>query len=431
MWSLSVGTSVFISDGSTGLTNTSGIYFFTPSSENIITAYATKNNFTDSNQITIDPNDPPVSPPPPPSLPPPSSDGGVVLIQTPPPPKNFDLNAAINFILNQQKPDGSFGDELYTDWTAIALGATDISKSLEAKDSLSSYFKEHPLKADELLTDYERRAMALMSLGMNPYTDGNYDYIAEILKSFDGEQFGNPNLYNDDIFALLVLANVGYGADNSMIQSDVHWLLSKQSVQGDFSGVDLSAAFIQAIEPFKSLPDVELSLTRAQNYLRSRQESNGGLDSIFGTSWALQTSAISRESGLRYLALFQSKDDGGLRDIGLTANGRLWATAYAVPAVEGKNWNIILSDFSVPLAPVIKPPAPVSENKIPKIYDEPDKVIVPDLVSVEFNLATVNATPIAQDLSHNTDYKKAISLIIYFSFLVIIFVFLRQLIIKL
>src|SRR3989344_5468476 len=39
VWSLSVGTSVFISDGSTGLTNTSGIYFFTPSSENIITAY--------------------------------------------------------------------------------------------------------------------------------------------------------------------------------------------------------------------------------------------------------------------------------------------------------------------------------------------------------------------------------------------------------
>ena len=349
VWSLSNEALVSVDGNPGGLTDASGVYSFTPSDESPINVRAAKNSFADSNEMIIDPNDPPPPPPPPP----PSGGGSVVLIQTPPPPKNFDLTAAINFILSRQKPDGSFGDSLYTDWAAIALGATETGEHAEAKERLRSYLKEHSLSADAQLTDYERGAMALMSLGMNPYEQGGHNYIAEIVKSFDGEQFGDPNLFNDDIFAILVLTNAGYGANDSMFQSVARWLLAKQSVQGDFSGVDLTAAFIQALESLSSLPDIAFSLDRAKNYLRGRQESNGGLSSIFGTSWALQTSAISRESGLRYLALFQLSD-GGLQDAGLAPDGRLWATSYAVPAVLGKNWNEILLDFTKPVTQTLE-----------------------------------------------------------------------------
>ena len=350
VWSPSDGAAVSVTGNLGGLTDASGIYSFTSSDGNAFSVQAVKNSFADSNEVTVDPNDPPPPPPPPP---PPSGGGSVVLIQTPPPPKNFDLTAAINFILSRQKPDGSFGDSLYTDWVAVALGATETGEHAEAKEHLRSYLKEYSLSTDVQLTDYERGAMALMSLGMNPYEGSGHDYIAEIVKSFDGEQFGDPNLFNDDIFAILALTNAGYGANDSMLQSVARFLLSKQSVQGDFNGVDLTAAFIQALEPLSSLPDIAFSLDRAKNYLRGRQESNGGLSSIFGTSWALQTSAISRESGLRYLALFQLSD-GGLQDAGLAPDGRLWATSYAVPAVLGKNWNEILLDFTKPVTQTLE-----------------------------------------------------------------------------
>ena len=85
----------------------------------------------------------------------------------------FDLKKAYNFLAAQQKSDGSFGANLYTtDWTAFALATSRLN--LDEK-----YFSENKLSGN-FLTDYERHAMALMALGLNPYNTDGENYIEKI-----------------------------------------------------------------------------------------------------------------------------------------------------------------------------------------------------------------------------------------------------------
>ena len=62
------------------------------------------------------------------------------------------------------------------------------------------------------VTDYERHAMALMTLGINPYNGTSVNYIQKIVDSFDGNQIGDPSLINDDVFAIFPLVKSGYSS---------------------------------------------------------------------------------------------------------------------------------------------------------------------------------------------------------------------------
>src|SRR3989338_1151823 len=156
----------------------------------------------------------------------------------------FDKEKAFNFLIGQQKEDGSFGEALYTDWAAIAL-ASGNNQSQALK--LVRHFGESSI-AGTLLTDFERRAMALLALGLNPYSTNGEDYIAKITASFDGKQFGDENEDNDDIFALIVLQNTGFTQDEKMISDDVDFILSRQRDTGSwYESVDMTGASIVAL----------------------------------------------------------------------------------------------------------------------------------------------------------------------------------------
>lgn len=266
----------------------------------------------------------------------------------------FDVSKAIQFLAVHQNFDGSFGAApLFTDWIAIAFGA--YSGHNPAKDALVKYLLTDPLFGN-LLTDYERRAMALMSLSLNPYNATKTDYIQKILDGFDGKQFGNPELFNDDAFALLPLLNAGFGSNDDVIRRTVAFILSKQEEDGSWIGVDMTAAAIQALSPASSLEGVTKAIRDAKSYLRSKQDGTGGFEgNPFSTSWAMQaiTALEEKEVWQRqdktpedYLSALQS-EDGGIMVEG-DINIRLWATAYAIPGVLGKTWDVILKNMAPP-----------------------------------------------------------------------------------
>lgn len=270
----------------------------------------------------------------------------------------FDLNKANTFLSTNQNTDGSIGSgSLYSDWAAIAVGSIG---NASAKPGLITYLKTDPT-AGITATDYERRAMALLALGLNPHTDTKTNYIAEIIKKFDGTQFGDAGLVNDDIFALFPLLKSGYSTNDTEIQKAVTFILSKQNTAGGWESTDLTAAAVQALAQVKSINGVNDSLARAKNYLKVSTKTDGRIgDNTFSTSWSLQALGAFGEpiatwngantNPLQYLAT-QQQADGGVNPTGDDTDSRIWATSYAILGAQSKTWDSIL--ISVPKFAVI------------------------------------------------------------------------------
>lgn len=263
---------------------------------------------------------------------------------------------AITYLKGVQESNGSFvNSELYSDWAAIAYAAADVSGN--AKSSLLNYMRDTN-KVSSLITDNERRAMALLALSENPYDFEGINYIAAIIEEFDGSQFGDGDLVNDDIFALIPLASAGFDESDETILKTIEFILSEQKANGSWeNSVDITAAAVQALSPFDSARGVSNALEQAESYIMNKQESDGGWGNVFSTSWALQAEsalgaswAKDGKNGLDYLGKIQAdaKNDGALLPETESRENIVWATSYTIPAGLGLAWNDILESVSKP-----------------------------------------------------------------------------------
>lgn len=270
--------------------------------------------------------------------------------------QSLDKEKAIQFLIANQNDDGSFGKgALFTDWAAIAFGAYD--KENLAGEKIRDYLLED-ISPGTFLTDYERRAMALMSLSINPYVGTKTNYIKKISDGFDGIQFGNPNLVNDDIFALLVLLHAGYEVSEDIIAKTVAFILSYQQENGSFGSVDMTAAAVQMLTLVSSQEDVSAALLSAKEYLENQQENSGGFGNVYSTSWVMQAMTALGESNTSWVRnnntpgdylYSEQAEDGGVEELDTNMDNRIWATAYAIPASLQKSWDDILQDFTRPV----------------------------------------------------------------------------------
>ena len=272
---------------------------------------------------------------------------------------NLDIEKLLGFLDAHQRTDGSFGSDLYSDWAAVAYGAT--AGHATARDRLKTFLATDPLDG-ALLTDNERRAMALAALGVDPARGGQENYIQKIITAFDGSQFGDPTLYNDDIFAIIILSRAGYAGDEMLVRAG-HFVVTTQkgnggsnaSVGAGWDGPDITAAAIQALAALGSSAEFATSLASARAYLETTQGTDGGWGSSFATSWVMQAfkaASVDPRSvvkngkhGYDALALLQ-QSDGGMEDVATPLDTRVWATAYAVSAATEKTWRDILASFS-------------------------------------------------------------------------------------
>lgn len=262
----------------------------------------------------------------------------------------FNNKKAYEFIFSKQKEDGSFGEDIYTDWGTISIKKDPVHGSEKIK--LIKYLSQTPPQGD-LLTDKERRAMALMSLGLNPYSTNGINYIQEIINDFDGKQFGDKELDNDDIFALIVLQNAGFTYEDIEIQKSIEFILSKQKENGSWDeSIDMTGASISALVAFKDKSGINDALTKARAFLEDMQKIDGGFGNVSSTAWAVEgIKSLGEEvddwdknnkNPFDYMAQEQG-EDGGIRNE--IENNKLWETAYTLLAFEEQNWNDLLEDF--------------------------------------------------------------------------------------
>jgi hypothetical protein len=288
----------------------------------------------------------------------------------------FDIEKAFKFLLAQQKENGSFGEDLYTDWVALALASGNYQNQTI---KLIKYYSEANFTST-ILTDYERRAIALIALGLNPYNTNNKNYIEKIVGSFDGKQFGDKNEDNDDIFALIVLQNAGYTNADKIINDDISFVLSKQKENGSWDeSTDMTGAAIEALSAFVDQEIVKNAITKAKNYLKENQKEDGSWNNSSSTSWALEgilaldekpeewtkndpTKYDVNNSPFDYFANIQD-EDGGIKNENLQK--KIWETAYAIPVLSNKNWNQLMQKFEKQeITPIVKVVKKNSNKKI-------------------------------------------------------------------
>ncbi|MBP7741410.1 MAG: hypothetical protein KA104_01835 [Candidatus Pacebacteria bacterium] len=255
--------------------------------------------------------------------------------------------SARDFLIQRQELDGSFRNSMITDWAAMALVSAHAPTAI-----LATYLRSSP---DTLTsaTDMERRTLALEALGIDPA-----DITPRLLTQFDGTQIGDGGLINDDIFGIISLSHAGFTEKDLVIAQTIAHLLQKQSSNGSWESTDLTAAAIQALSPFRSYPGVSSALSRARSYLLSTQQENGCFGNSFTTSWGSMAISALGESpsawrtakGNTPLDCLRSlqASDGGF-DEGAPEDTRVWATAYALPALMETTWNSLLHSFPRPL----------------------------------------------------------------------------------
>lgn len=343
-------SSTIIIDGIETELDSSGTYSLVPTSTSTIIVEARKNGFLNPESVamfpyivdiatsTLEEREVALSP---------ISGGGSAQRQ-------FDISKAIDFLIQNQESNGRILSELYSDWAVFALVNSGRGSELE---KLKNYLLSQPVSSDNV-TDYERRAMSLMAININPYNGSNINYVEKIISQFDGTQIGDSSIVNDDVFAVIVLTDSGYGEDDEVIKKVGDFILSKQEINGSFaSSVDMTGAGLQALSRLGSRDEVVRAKNKAKEFLLQAQRDDGGFGDAFASSWVTQGLYAIGElpqnifKGGRnvndYFASLQGSD-GGLLDSNSPLSSRIWATSYAIPAYGQKTWNSIMADFSKP-----------------------------------------------------------------------------------
>jgi len=360
------------------------------------------------------------TPPPPPETPQIISSGSrsrAIIYFNPKP--TFDLQKAFSFLSSQQKADGSFGEEIYTDWATIALSSnSELSRS--NLDKLAIYLAKNKLTGT-LLTDYERHAMALMSLGMNPYYANGENYIEKITSSFDGTQFGNTTQGNDDIFALIVLQNAGYMPDEKIITDTINFILSKQKENGSWDeNVDMTGAGMEAlgraldsIQTESKALSVKNALQKAKEYLKQNQKDDGGFGNVSSTAWAMEGIlglgekiedwTVNGNTPINYLGENQDEDGSVKAD---SIQNKIWQTSYILTSLSGKTWNEIMQKFEKPKTEPKTEVTQVPQKEIIKTETKKIvKVIKNDKKKLESLATQIVASPITATINNPVKEK--------------------------
>ncbi len=190
-----------------------------------------------------------------------------------------DVNSAVAY-LKTKNPDS---------WITMALVAAGETPNVDFLKNFSG------TKA----TDYEVPILALVADGKDPRTFPNENFITKLKSFYSSNQIGDPNLLNDDIFGILAFISAGEPTSDPIIQGAKTFLLDHQNLNGSWSfalgsngDTNMTAMAIMALSEV-GLTKTDEKISKALDYLKSAQNSDGGFPYDPQSSWSTSSDASS------------------------------------------------------------------------------------------------------------------------------------------
>jgi subtilase family serine protease len=218
------------------------------------------------------------------------------------------------------------------------------------------------------VNDFARMILVTSAVGEDPTSFGDVNYLVMLKSFYDGQQFGNPDLVEDDALAILALVSCGDNNANNveMILNAASTIKDQQNDDMGWSSIagksdaKVTSLVIQALIAAGENRDSQV-ITDALDYLKTEQEDDGGFSDARTTSYAIQAIVAAGQDPLTYLSNGKSpldylidlqQDDGSFN---YTMNMSMYpgsSTIFPVPALHGAIHPVMVStirnDYELP-----------------------------------------------------------------------------------
>jgi hypothetical protein len=277
-----------------------------------------------------------------------------------------NVTLALNWLRSQQQADGSIHSFAISSWAVMAIASSqeDPKDWRNGGSSIVEYIESN-VGLLSSCSDYSRFLLSIVAAGVDPQTatrDG-VDIVTKLESFYDGTQFGDSSLINDDYWAVMALVSAGVQTSDPMIQNTLSFIKANQNTTdhgwswgaGQGSDVDNTAAAIMALIA-ASEPASSTFVASGLSYIKSKQTDTGGFSSFESgasaetDSWAIQAIVAAgqdptsndwtqnEKTAVDDVLSFQD-GGGGFKDP--TGSPSAWTTSYAIPALLGKPYPIV------------------------------------------------------------------------------------------
>ena len=335
-------------------------------------------------------------------------------------PNQRAINDGTAYLRSQQQDNGGIsGFSGVTSWSIMAFAAAGINPDTLSKNGLSpvNYLANNIPDSESSATTWERDILAITAAGKNPYNFNGANYVSNLESYFNNNQLGNTSLVNDDIFGLIALIAAGENSSLDKKEKVLAFILSQQLADGGFSwsvgstsDTDTTAAAIQALVSAEKAGinnnNLNGAITKAQNFLKSLQNADGGFPYLGGdnsntatSAWAtMAINALGINGEVKDKAntfIRNMQEENGSFKWQTSTLGETFTTSYAIIALSGNKWPIKV--FATP-SPTITPSPSVTVKPVPTVTEEPSATPTPNMIAKPREQYLLNRLRKVQDI---------------------------------
>lgn len=226
-----------------------------------------------------------------------------------------EIRPALDFLNESQSPTGSISGVSNSAWAALSVTACGEDPAAGRwkphQQSLIEYLQNDPENSilgmpswtnpDGLdnVDDFAWMILVISAVGEDPTDYGGVNYLVMLESYYDGNQFQDTDIVEDD--ALAILALTACGADNrKMVSSAANYIRDRQNEDGGWSSfsedsdIKVTSLVIQAL--VAAGDDDKEVIDKALNYTKNMQEEDGGFSDAITTSYVIMAITAAGEN---------------------------------------------------------------------------------------------------------------------------------------